>query len=143
MRADLAVSAGLNYSPHRELQLAVLSDGAAANRRLTAEGLISYDWSDVPPRVDTRFDAWVSFVGRHWESGRHDRLNKIARLLTHESTPEQLALVVSLFEDMERASEANTVQSEELLNTRNRVQHQSRVRATLLDQLRALLHAET
>lgn len=143
MRADLAVSAGLNYSPHRELQLAVLSDGAAANRRLTAEGLISYEWSDVPPRVDTRFDTWVSFVGLHWESGRHDRLNEIARLLTHESTPEQLALVVSLYEDMERASEAEAIQAEDPLNTHIGVQQQSRMRATLLKQLRALLRIES
>ncbi len=143
MRAELAASAGLNYSPHRELQLALLSDGAAEKHRPADEDFVSYDWHDGPPTLDSRFRTWVSFVGRHWESGRHNRLSEIARLLTHESTPEQLALVVSLYEDMERASEANTVQSEALLNTRNRVQPQSRVRATLLVQLRALLHAET
>ena len=125
MRAELAASAGLNYSPHRELQLALLSDRAAAKHRLADEDLVSYDWHDVPPPVDSRFRTWASFVGRHWESGRHDRLSEIARLLTHESTPEQLALVVSLYEDMERASQANTVQSEELLNIRNGVQQQS------------------
>ena len=143
MRADLAASAGLNYSPHRELQLVLLSDGATAKRRLAHEDLVSYDWHDVPPSVDSRFGNWVSFVGRHWESGRHDRLSEIAKLLTHESSPEQLAMVVSLYEDMERASQANSVQSEELLNTRNGVQQQSGVRATLLDQLRALLRVET
>ncbi len=143
MRADLAASAGLNYSPHRELQLALLSDGAAAKHRLADEDFVSYAWHDVPPPVDSRFGTWVSFVGRHWESGRHDRLSEIARLLTHESTPEQLELVVSLYEDMERASESNTVQSEELLSTRNGVQQQSGVRATLLVQFRALLRVET
>ena len=142
VRADLAASAGLNHSPHRELQLALLSDGAAAKRRLADEDLVSYDWHAVPPPVNSRFGAWVSFVGRHWESGRQDRLNEITRLLTHESTPEQLALVVSLYEDMERASEVNSVQSEELRDTRNGVQQQSGVRATLLDQLRALLRVE-
>ncbi len=143
MRADLAASAGLNYSPQRELQLALLSDGAAGKHRLADGDLVSFNWHDVPPSVASRFGTWVSFVGRHWESGRHDRLSEIARLLTHESTPEQLALVVSLYEDMERASEADTVQSEEILNTCNDLQQQSGVRATLLDQLRSLLGVET
>ncbi len=143
MRADLAASAGLNYSPHRELQLALLSGGAAAKHRLADEDFVSYDWHDVPPPVDSRFGTWVSFVGRHWESGRHDRLNEIARLLTHESTPEQLALVVSLYEDMERASEAEAIQAEEPPNTHIGVQQQSRMRATLLKQLRALLRIES
>jgi hypothetical protein len=143
MRADLAASAGLNYSPHRELQLVLLSDGASATQRLADADLVSYDWHDVPPPVEPRFGTWVSFVGRHWESGRHDRLSEITRLLTHESTPEQLALVVSLYEDMERASEADTVQSEELLVAGNGVQQQSRVRATLLDRLRVILHEQT
>jgi len=143
MRADLSASAGLNYSPHRELQLALLSGGAAAKHRLADKDFVSYDWHDVPPPVDSRFGIWVSFVGRHWESGRHDRLNEIAGLLTHENTPEQLALVVSLYEDMERALEPNAVRSEERLNTRSGAQQQSGVRTTLLNQLRALLRIES
>lgn len=139
MRAGLAASAGSHYSPHRKLQLVLLSEGAVPRPRRTDGDHISYDWHDVPPPIDSRFSTWVSFVGRHWESGHYNAVGELATLLTQERTPEQLERVVSLYEDMVSASEANSAHADEPLNTNNAIQQHCGVRTALFDQLGALL----
>jgi hypothetical protein len=115
-RQHLSVSHGLKFSPSRGFQLVF----AEADDRETQSIARDHDvallhWEASPAAASSPFDAWLRCVRRHWESDRHNQLNRLSAQLTQEDSAQALGQVATLCADIERAKEADASLLDELM----------------------------
>lgn len=99
-RARLSLSCGFRPAPARAFQLVI---GEADTPRLTdtlVEMGVELWGPDAGSATGSPFDAWLRYVRRQWQAGQAGELNRLASGLTVEETPEPLARVAALAEDL-------------------------------------------
>ncbi|HWL92125.1 MAG TPA: hypothetical protein VNT79_01200 [Phycisphaerae bacterium] len=102
IRARFALSAGVRYSPSRQLQFCLVNpDGGETQRALRGQTVALVDClsSDICAGRGP-FDAWFEFVNRKVNAGAWDTIAHLTARLAHAVTPERLGRVVRMCDDL-------------------------------------------
>lgn len=115
LRAKLAVSSGLKFSPSRQLTVSfVQRDAGETQRGLRGQPI---NWIDCQklddiPRAGSAYESWLDFARSCLRRGRTDDLGWLAESLDDNVTPERLSRVVLIMADID----AVTIADEKTLN---------------------------
>ncbi|MBN1361535.1 MAG: hypothetical protein JW993_13135 [Sedimentisphaerales bacterium] len=116
VRCSLGVSAGLRYSPSRQLHLClVCRDQGETQRAARGQNVQWLDIEALPACPSSPYDAWLNLTRRWLEAGRDADVEWLTTGMTDEMSPEALARTACICRAIDSVETASLSELAELI----------------------------